>query len=143
MSDGLVVRRGVVIPFAELRFRATRSGGPGGQHVNTSATRVELTWCVRESAALTEAQRQLIETRLAKRLDASGCLRVVADTHRSQLLNREAAEDRLVKLVRGALVVRRRRVPTRPTAASRERRLAEKRRRSEQKRSRGRPAAEE
>ncbi|HET7583748.1 MAG TPA: alternative ribosome rescue aminoacyl-tRNA hydrolase ArfB [Gemmatimonadaceae bacterium] len=126
----------VAIPRAELDVRATRSGGPGGQHVNTSATRIELLWRPAESRALSEAQRERVLAALAWRLDASGAIRVVASEHRSQRRNRDAAEARLAALIRGALAVRRARVPTRPTRAAVERRLQEKRQRSERKRRR-------
>jgi ribosome-associated protein len=138
MQEGIQVRRGLVIPRSELRFRATRSGGPGGQHVNTSSTRIELVWCVRDSAVLSAAQRRRLEDRLASRLDAGGCLRVVSEAHRSQLRNRDDAERRLGELVRKGLVVRRKRIATRPPAAARERRLTEKKKRGERKRTRGR-----
>ncbi len=131
------------IPASELRFRATRAGGAGGQHVNTSATRVELLWCPRDSHVLTEEQRARILQRLARRLDADGCVRIVADAHRSQLRNRKEAEARLLELVQRALAVRRKRIATRPSAAAREQRLAEKRRRADRKRGRERPGEEE
>lgn len=125
------------LPTSELEFRATRSGGPGGQHVNTSSTRVELVFDLAGSPTLTEAERGLARRRLRSRLDAEGRLRVVAQDERSQLRNRELAVERLVEQLRKALKVERRRVPTKPTAASRERRLEDKRRRSRTKRLRG------
>jgi ribosome-associated protein len=131
-----------VVPEHELEVRATRARGPGGQHVNKASTRVEVVWDVAASPSLTADQRALLQQRLASRLDRRGRLRVVTDEHRSQLRNREAAVSRLKALVAGALRPRKRRVPTKPTAASRERRIAEKRRRGEQKRER-RPAEDE
>src|SRR6185295_11453071 len=83
------------VPLAELEFRASRSGGPGGQHVNTSSTRVEVTWDVASSAALSAEQRQRLLARLASRLDGSGRLRLVSSSTRSQLRNREDVTERL------------------------------------------------
>jgi ribosome-associated protein len=114
------------IPRDELAFRASKSGGPGGQHVNTSSTRVELLWNVRRSRALTEEQRSLLLTKLATRLDGDGELRVVSSEHRSQARNRDAAEERLTRLVRRALVVPKVRRATRPTMGGVERRLKSK-----------------
>jgi ribosome-associated protein len=136
MSDGLLVRDGVVIPRDELVIRATRAGGPGGQHVNTSSTRIEVEWNVVRTRALDEEQRSLVLTRLATRVDADGDLRVVAADSRSQRQNRDAAESRLVALVSRALVIPKRRRPTRPTAASVRQRLDTKRRRADTKRQR-------
>ena len=136
MDAGLVVSPALTIPLAELEVRATRAGGPGGQHVNTSSTRIELVWDVATSAVLSDEQRARLLARLASRLDRAGRLRVVAQAERSQLQNREAALERLAGLVAAALVVPKRRRPTKPTRASRERRLAEKRRRGERKRDR-------
>jgi ribosome-associated protein len=132
----LVVNALVSIPRAELGVRATRSGGPGGQHVNTASTRVEVTWNVMASAALGDAEKARLRTALATRLDAGGLLRVVASDTRSQRQNRELAEQRLASLVRQALVVPRKRRKTRPTRASVERRLDTKRRAGEKKRAR-------
>jgi ribosome-associated protein len=135
MSDASVrVTSSVAIPRAELVTRATRSGGPGGQHVNTSSTRIELLWNVAESGALTEAQRARVRAKLGTRMDSDGFLRVVASASRSQRQNRAAAEQRLIELVRRALAVPKRRIPTRPSRAAKEARLAEKRRRGEKKR---------
>lgn len=136
MSDGLRVSGRVTIARDELVVRATRSGGPGGQHVNTSATRIEVLWNPSASRSLGEAERQRVVARLAARLDGSGVVRVVASEHRSQRQNREAAEARLADLVRRALVVPKRRVPTRTPRAAVERRLSDKKRRSDQKRHR-------
>jgi ribosome-associated protein len=141
-DDELRVNARVAIPRSELITRATRSGGPGGQHVNTSSTRIELLWNVRESRALDDTLRARLTERLASRLDADGAVRVVASENRSQLRNRAAAEERLVELVRRALHVPRKRIPTAPSRAAKEARLKEKRRRGERKRMRGRPDEE-
>jgi ribosome-associated protein len=137
MADGwLEITAGVRVPAHELEYRASRAGGPGGQHVNTSSTRIELVWNVAASAALDEEQRGLVVKRLAHRLDSEGRLRLVAAGSRSQLRNREAATERLQRLVADALVPPRPRKRTKPTAAAKARRLETKRRRSALKRSR-------
>jgi ribosome-associated protein len=137
VSDDLHVNARLAIPRSELTARATRSGGPGGQHVNTSSTRIELLWNVRDSRALDDATRTRLLERLSTRLDADGTLRVVASENRSQLRNRAAAEERLAQLVRRALHVPRKRIPTTPSPASKEARLRAKRKRGERKRMRG------
>jgi len=139
VSDGdIVITPALTIPRAELQFRASRAGGPGGQHVNTSSTRVELLWDLSHSTVVSDEQRGRLLTKLAARLDAAGMVRVVASDRRSQSQNRDAAAERLAMLVRQALVVPRKRRPTRPTRASREQRLADKRKRGERKRDRRR-----
>ena len=130
----LRVSRSVVIPENELEVRFTTSGGPGGQHANKAATRVEIVWNVDRSRAIGDRQRERIKHRLRNRVDGSGNLRVAADSRRSQLRNREEAEKRLATLVRDALRVRRPRVATAPSKAATERRLREKRRVAEKKR---------
>jgi len=136
----LHISRSVVVPAHELRWRFSRSGGPGGQSVNTSDSRVELSFDVARSGALSPLLRNRALERLSGRLD-DGVLTIAASEHRSQLRNREAALARLAELLRSAIAppapARRR---TRPTAGARERRLAEKRHRAEIKRARGRPA---
>jgi ribosome-associated protein len=135
-DDALVISGRVRIPRRELELRATRAGGPGGQHVNTTATRIELRWNPLTSAALSEEQRALVAERLAPRLQADGTLRLVASEHRSQAQNRTAAEARLVALLRAALVRPIPRRATRPTRGSVERRLDEKREQGARKRDR-------
>jgi ribosome-associated protein len=132
-NGGLAVNRTLSIPRAELTVRASRSGGPGGQHVNTSSTRVELVWNVSESSTLFDDQRALLMNALRTRLSATGELRVVASDTRSQLRNRALAEKRLAEIVRHALVVKRARKKTKPTRSAVERRLAEKKLRSKRK----------
>lgn len=138
MTDGalLEIDQSLSIPRAELTYRATRSGGPGGQHVNTSSTRVELAWDVGASPSLSEEQRARIREKLANRINGEGVLLLAASEHRSQLQNREAVTERLVELVRRSLVVPKPRKKSRPSRAAREARLHAKRRRSELKRSR-------
>jgi ribosome-associated protein len=131
------------VPLAELEFRATRSGGPGGQHVNTSSTRVEVSWDVAGSPALSEEQRQRLLVRLASRLDSTGRLRLVSSTTRSQLRNREEVTERLRQLVAEGLVVPKIRKRTKPSRAAKAARLESKRRRAATKRDRRRPRGEE
>src|SRR2546421_492768 len=132
-GDGLRVNAHVVIPREELVARATRSGGAGGQHVNTSSTRIELLWNPTLSRAVDDAQRARGLERLAARVDAEGNVRVVASDTRSQRQNRELAESRLAELVRRALLVPKVRRATKPSRASKEARLANKKRTSEKK----------
>jgi ribosome-associated protein len=122
-----------LVPDAELSFRSSRAGGPGGQHVNKASTRVEVRWDVLHSPSLDEARRRLLLKRLGSRISASGILRVVASGRRSQLQNRLAAVERLRALVARALHEAPPRRPTRPPRTARERRLAQKRRRAELK----------
>lgn len=131
------------VPPEEVRFRASRAGGPGGQHVNRTATRVEARWNVRQSPSLTEEQRARLLHKLASRMDSRGVLRVVADERRSQLRNREAALTRLNALVTRALKRPKPRKKTRRPRAAEERRLADKRRRSDAKRDRRPPKADD
>jgi ribosome-associated protein len=132
------VGSGLVIPERELEIRASRSSGPGGQHVNTSSTRVEVRWNVAASEELTEAQRIRIRAKLGKRIDSEGWLRIVASESRSQHRNREAAIARLHQVVGGALVVPKPRKATKVSAAQKKRRLEDKRRRALIKRERRR-----
>lgn len=138
MSEELEVTERVAIPRDELTIRASRSGGAGGQHVNTSSTRIELLWNAAQSRALPDDVREHVLQRLRARTNADGFIRIVSSEHRSQLRNREAAEERLVKLVRGALAIPRQRRKTAPTRASKEARLEAKKRRSEIKKRRSR-----
>lgn len=135
-TDGVRVNESVVIPRDELVARATRAGGAGGQHVNTSSTRIELLWDVGASRALTDEQRERVRQKLVSRLDAEGNVRVVASDRRSQRQNRESAEARLADLVRLALVVPKKRRLTKPSRAAKQARLDEKKRVSEKKRER-------
>jgi len=130
------VTRSVSIPRSELRIRVSRSSGPGGQHANTAETRVEAVFDVDASVALTDRQKQRV------RASAGPVLRAVAQDERSQARNRELAVERLVGKLREALKVERRRVATRPTKASVERRLESKRRRAAAKRRRAAPPDE-
>ena len=130
------VTRSVTIPLAEIEFRASRSSGPGGQHANTSETKVDARFDVMASGALTDAQKRRV---VAK---AGPIIRAVAQDERSQLRNRELATERLVHRLREALHVDRHRVATKPTAGARERRLESKKHRGTIKRLR-RPGPED
>lgn len=137
MADELFIRPGVAVPLSEIELRTSRSSGPGGQHANVTASRVEASFDVGASAALTEAQKARIASRLSPRVTAA------AQDTRSQLRNRELALQRLAERLGHALEVARPRVKTRPTAASRRKREDSKRRRGETKRARRRPAADD
>src|SRR5512141_2789824 len=105
MDDVVRINESLSIPGGELEYRATRSGGPGGQHVNTSSTRIEVYWDVAGSPSQNETQRALVLAKLAGRIDAAGTMRQVASTERSQLQNRDQATERLRSLVARALRV--------------------------------------
>lgn len=132
-ADRLNLGRGASIPVSEVQLRTTRSSGPGGQHANTSDTRVEAVFDVGESRSLTAAQRRLISERCGP------VVVTVSQDSRSQSRNREKALERMREKLADALKVAPRRRPTRPTRASRERRLSEKRRQAERKRGRRPP----
>lgn len=129
-EERLTISPELTIPLAELRFRFSRSGGPGGQHVNRTETRVELLFDVAGSPSLSEAQRARIMRRLAGHIDGAGVLRVVSSATRSQIENRADAVARFRALLSAALRRRRPRIPTRPSAAAHERRLTAKRERA-------------
>ena len=125
------------IPRAELTYRATRSGGPGGQHVNTTSSRVELAWDVGASPSLTDEQRARIQEKLANRINGEGVLLMSASDERSQHQNRELVTQRFAELVAQALVIPKKRIRTKPSRASKEARLDEKKKRSAVKKMRG------
>jgi ribosome-associated protein len=129
----LHVRPGISIPLDEIEVRATRSSGPGGQHANVTASRVEATFDVGASSTLSEDQKRRVMARCGP------VVRAVAQDTRSQRRNRDLALERLASRLARALAVQRQRKDTRPTRASKERRLQQKRRRGETKRLRGRP----
>ena len=129
----LEIRPGLTIPLDEVELRATRSSGPGGQHANVTASRIEASFDVRASATLDDEQKRRVMARCGP------VVRAVAQDTRSQRRNRELALDRLARRIAGALAVQRPRRATRPTRAAKERRLEQKRRRGQTKRLRGRP----
>ncbi len=131
--ESIRVTRSVVLPLSEIEFRFSRSSGPGGQHANRSETRVEAIFDVEGSTALTENQKRRVVSK------AGHMLRAIAQDERSQWRNRELAVERIVEQLRRALHVERKRVPTKPSKAAKERRLEDKRRRSDVKRLRRTP----
>ena len=137
--DNLIfINSHTAIPSSELTFRFSRSGGPGGQNVNKLETKVELLFDVAHSAGLTDEQKQLVLTREKNRIDADGMLRVTAQESRSQFENREVAVGKFVAILAGALTKRKKRVKTRASKASREKRIEGKKIRGKTKRMRGR-----
>ena len=136
VADELRIDAGLSIPLAEIELRTSRSSGPGGQHANVTASRVEAVFDVERSAALDEAQR-------ARLLDRAGpIVAAVAQDARSQMRNRELALRRLAEKIAAALRIPRRRRPTKPTRAAKQRRLEQKRRAGERKRTRRRPGSD-
>lgn len=132
-GDFIRVTRSVAIPLDEIAFRFSRSSGPGGQHANTSETRVEAVFDVEASNTLSPTQKRRVLARTGP------LIRAVAQDERSQWRNRELAVERIADQLRNALRIERTRVPTKPTAAAREKRLEEKGRRSDLKRLRRSP----
>jgi ribosome-associated protein len=137
VPDHLAITRHTAIPLSEVELRTSRSSGPGGQHANVTASRVEAVFDVWASSALSDAQKRRIAERLGARVTAT------AQDHRSQARNRELALERLSAKLASGLVVRRPRRSTKPTAGSRERRLRAKQQQAQRKRGRRRPSPEE
>lgn len=137
MAESLRIDERLAIPLAEIELRTSRSSGPGGQHANVTASRVEAVFDVEASAALDEGQRARLRER------AGPVVTAVAQEARGQARNRELALQRLAERIAAGLRVPRRRRPTKPTRASRARRLEQKRRMGERKRARRRPAVED
>lgn len=137
MADWLRIDERLSLPLGEIELRTSRSSGPGGQHANVTASRVEAVFAVEESATLSDSQRARLRDRLGPVVTA------VAQDARGQARNRELALERLAAKIAAGLRVRRKRRPTRPSRASRQRRLEQKRRRSERKSARRRPPADE
>lgn len=136
-SDDLTIMPGVVIPFSELDFRTSRSGGPGGQNVNKVESKVELLFDVSNTIFLSERQRGRISSRLKSRLDSRGVLHFSSQSSRSQWENREIVVAEFVRTVREALKPAKKRIKTRPSKASKEKRLKSKKIHSEKKKLRG------
>lgn len=130
------IQDGLAIPEGELEFLASRSSGPGGQHVNKTSTRITLRFDVAGSPSLSEDARRRILARLSTRIGNDGFLRVISQRHRSQEGNRRETVARFVELLRGALAQRRPRKPTRATRGSQEARIREKKVRAQIKRHR-------
>lgn len=121
----------LTLPISEIEYRFARSGGPGGQHVNKTETQVELLFDVAHSSSLTEPQRQRLLTQLKNLIDQAGVLHLTAQSERSQLRNREAVTERFQSVIAAALHEPKKRRPTRPTAASKTRRIEGKKRRGQ------------
>ncbi len=141
--DDLRVRRGLVIPAGELRASASRSSGPGGQHVNKSNTRVTLRWNIEASTVLSDRQRTLLRSRLDRRLTRAGELVLHAGRARSRTRNLERARERLVEIVSQGLATARARIATKASAGHRKRRVQQKRHRSAVKSRRRRPGLDD
>lgn len=137
MDDILSVRPGVAIPLSEIEVRASRSSGPGGQHANVTASRIEASFDVNGSTALSDEQKRRIASRLGPRVVA------VAQDTRSQSRNQEAALERLARRLASALEVQRPRVETRPSKAAQRVRVESKRRRGARKAERRRPTSDD
>jgi ribosome-associated protein len=137
VADALRINGRLSLPLAEIELRTSRSSGPGGQHANVTASRVEAVFDVEASASLSDVQRARLLERLGSVVTA------VAQDARSQSRNRDLALERLAAKIAAGLKVERKRRPTRPTRASRRRRLEQKRQRGERKRGRQRPASDE
>ena len=136
----LAVNDSLSIPRSELDVRVSRASGAGGQHVNKTSSRVEIFWNISGSRALSDEQRTRLLEKLSSRLTTEGSIRVVASDMRSQSRNRDLAEERLVETVRRALIIPRKRRPTKPTRAAKEARLETKKRHSNKKRERRNPS---
>ncbi len=141
--DDLEIGPGLVLPKGEIRFHYSRSSGPGGQNVNKVETRVQLRFALARSAVLTERQKSRITEAAGRRMTSEGDLLLSCDMHRERERNRQELYARLRRLILVALTPKKRRVKTRPTRGSNERRLREKRRRAEHKQQRRRPRREE
>jgi ribosome-associated protein len=140
MAEALVVGPGIVLPAADLEWRAVRSSGPGGQNVNKVASKVELRFDLARTRALPDDVKRRLRALARGRLDAEGRLVVVSQRSRSQERNLDDARERLRRLVEAALTPPKPRAPTRPTSSSRRRRLEDKRRRGDTKRARRTPS---
>jgi ribosome-associated protein len=137
MSDDIIINDMVTIPSSELQYTASRSSGPGGQHVNKTDSRIQVRWNVPSTSALSDFLKQRVMKALATRLTDDGDLLLASDSNRSQRRNRDDVTQRLAALVREALVPPKPRRKTKPTRASRQKRLDEKKKRSDVKRQRG------
>jgi len=141
-ETAIPINEDLSIPSSEVSFRVSRSGGPGGQHVNTSSTRVELVWNLESSSSLTDQQRALLRDRLSGRISADGTLAMASSATRSQQRNKDDAIERFAELLRKSLRMDKPRRKTKPPRAAHEKRLAAKKRRSETKKARRNPADE-
>lgn len=137
MAEDVTINNQLTIPDAELEITASRSSGPGGQHVNKTDTRIQIRWNMEESGQVSDYQRRLLRKNLSTRITEAGDILVSCDSHRSQRRNKEEALQRLAAMVREALIPPKPRKKTKPTRAAKERRLQDKKQRSEVKKGRG------
>ncbi len=133
-TEVIIITSSINIPLSEIQFRFVRSSGPGGQHVNKSSTQVELLFDVLHSPSLTEAQRQRLLTKLKNDIDTDGVLHLSEQSERSQFQNKQQVTEKFKSILAAALHVPKHRKPTRPSKASKEKRLTQKKRRGEVKR---------
>jgi ribosome-associated protein len=133
VDSQLQITHNITIPASELRFRTSRSGGPGGQNVNKLETKVELLFDVVHSPSLSEHQKETVRANLRSKLDAHGVLRIVSQESRSQWKNKEEALEKFVEVLRRALRPRKKRIKTAPTRASKEERVRQKKRIAQKK----------
>ena len=140
MEESLQIDENVSIPGSEIRFTASRSSGPGGQHVNTTSSRVTLHWDVTNTKAFNDVTRSRLIDRLNPRINSEGILNLSVEDERSQKRNREIARERLKKIVLEALREPKRRIPTKKSASAEKKRLADKKRRSAIKQQRSTPS---
>lgn len=143
MDDDLQINDSVTIPAGELGFKTSRAGGPGGQHVNKTSSRVTLEWNVETSASISKLEKLRIYKALGGRINSEGVFQISVDESRSQHANRELARRRFAELLKDALKVQKKRVKTRPTLASKTRRVDAKRKTSGKKQMRGRPGQDD
>ncbi len=139
MSDDLKINGKVTIPAAELQWTTSRSGGPGGQHVNKTNSKVTLEWNVDESSALSDVKKARIKSRLSNRITSDGLLKISASASRSQKANLEDARERMANLIREAMKVSKPRKKTKPSKRAKRKRLDNKKRRGDLKKSRKKP----
>jgi ribosome-associated protein len=139
----ITVLPGLAIPRSEVDYRATRAGGPGGQHVNTSSTRVELLWNVDTSSAINDDQRTRLKQKLRKRIAEDGVLRLTSATYRSQHQNKEDVTRRFANMLEQALRIPKARKKTKVPRAVKEARLKSKKNRSRIKQQRGKPGMDD
>ncbi len=130
-DQDLFVQSGVQIPLSELMIKACRASGAGGQHVNKTSTKVQITWSVLQSSALDDEQKQRISERLSHRINKAGCITCSVDETRSQSKNIELAKERLIELIKKGLFIPKVRKATKPSKGSKERRLKAKKQRGQ------------
>ncbi len=135
-ENDICINDSIYIPSTELSFRTSRSGGPGGQNVNKVESKVELLFDVRNSVSLPDKERHIIFDRLGNKIDSDGILHISSQISRSQLENREIVVSQFIRVLRIALKPVKKRVPTRPTKTSREKRLKKKKITGERKKMR-------